>query len=50
MTRCLTQQQIIERIDKKAAMKMITIAGTSPMPKRRTINGIQAVGEIGRRS
>ena len=46
----LTAETVDRRTGKNAAIKIITIAGTSPIPNQSTINGIQAIGEIGLKS
>ena len=43
-----TAEMVESKTGKKPARKMITIAGTSPMPINSTIKGIQATGAIGR--
>ena len=46
----LTARTVESNTGKKAARKIIAIAGASPMPNQSTANGIQAVGEMGRSS
>ena len=43
-----TPATVDKNTGKKPARKIITIAGTSPIPNPRTIKGIQAIGDIGR--
>ena len=42
-----TDDTVESNTGKNAAIKIITTAGTSPIPKSSTTNGIHAVGEIG---
>ena len=45
-----TAETVDRSTGKNAAMKIITIAGKSPIPNSKTTKGIHAVGEIGRSS
>ncbi len=43
----LTPLMVLNTIGKKAAIKIIAIAGKLPIPNHRTTNGAQAIGDIG---
>ncbi len=45
-----TAETVDNNTGKKAAIKIITMAGISPIPNQRTMKGIQAIGEIGLKS